>query len=49
MTTDFFDLQRQNHSFESPCLFDAAKLNVAADGRAAPPWVERVTSHYFGT
>jgi len=34
MTADFFDLQRENHSFASLALFGATKFNVAADGRA---------------
>jgi hypothetical protein len=49
MTSDFFDLLKQNHSFESLALFDAAKLNVAADGRADALGGAHMTENFFQT
>jgi len=49
MTADFFDLQRQNHSFASLALFDSAKLNVVADGRADGLGGAHVTGNFFET
>ena len=47
MTADFFDLQRENHSFASLALFGATKFNVAADGRADALGGTRVTGDFF--
>ena len=44
MTADFFDLQRENHSFASLALFGATKFNVAADGRDKVVSCDRVVS-----
>lgn len=49
MNADFFDLQRQNHSFTSLALFGPAKFNVAADGRADALSGARVTGSFFET
>src|SRR5690242_9429609 len=47
MTADFFDLQRENHSFASLALFGATKFNVAADGGADALGGTRVTGDFF--
>ena len=49
MNADFFDLQRQNHSFASLSLFGTAKFNVAADGRADALGGARLTGNFFET
>jgi predicted permease len=49
MNADFFDLQRQNHSFASLSLVGTAKFNVAANGRANALCGARVTGSFFAT
>jgi hypothetical protein len=49
MTTTFSTCKSKTTPSKAPALFDAAKLNVAADGRAAALGGAHVTSHYFGT
>lgn len=49
MNADFFDLQKQNHSFASLALFEVAKFNVAADGRSDALGGARVTGSFFET
>jgi putative ABC transport system permease protein len=47
MTADFFDLQRENHSFASLALFGSTKFNMASDGRAEALGGTRVTAEFF--
>jgi predicted permease len=49
MTADFFDLQRQNHSFASLSLVGVTKFNVAAEGLADALGGARVTGDFFET
>src|SRR5712664_1442023 len=49
MTADFFDLQKQNHSFASLALVGAARFNLASEGRADPVGGARVTGDFFRT
>ncbi len=49
MTADFFDLQRQNHSFATLALFGVARFNVVSAGRADVLGGARVTGDFFGT
>lgn len=49
MNADFFDLQKQNHSFASLALFEVAKFNVAADGHSDALGGARVTGNFFET
>jgi predicted permease len=49
MNADFFDLQKQNHSFTSLALFGVAKFNVAVDGRSDALSGARVTGSFFET
>src|SRR2546430_5813031 len=49
MTADFFDLQRQNHSFATLALFGVARFNVVSAGRADVWGGARVTGDFFPT
>lgn len=49
MNADFFDLQKQNHSFASLAFFQVAKFNVASDGRSDALGGVRVTGNFFET
>lgn len=49
MNADFFDLQKQNHSFASLSFFQVAKFNVATDGRSDALGGVRVTGNFFET
>jgi len=49
MNADFFDLQKQNHSFASLSLFGVTRFNVAANGGADALGGARVTGEFFDT
>ena len=49
MNADFFDLQKQNRSFESLALFGVARFNLASEGRADALGGARVTGDFFLT
>ena len=49
MNADFFDLQKQNHSFASLAFIQVAKFSVAADGRSDALGGVRVTGNFFET
>ena len=47
MNADFFDLQKQNHSFASLALFGPARFNLSSEGRADVLGGARVTGDFF--
>src|SRR6266576_6762356 len=49
MAADFFDLQKQNHSFASLALFGPARFNLSSEGRADALGGARVTGDFFKT
>src|SRR2546430_1856210 len=49
MNADFFDLQKQNRSFESLALVGVARFNLASEGRADALGGARVTGDFFLT
>ncbi len=49
MNADFFDLQKQNHSFASLALFGPARFNLSSEGRADALGGARVTGDFFKT
>jgi putative ABC transport system permease protein len=49
MTADFFDLQKQNHSFANLALLGVAKFNIAAGGYSDALGGARVTGNFFET
>jgi predicted permease len=49
MNADFFDLQKQNHSFETLALFGPARFNIASEGRTDVFGGARVTGQFFQT
>src|SRR5258708_1408274 len=49
MNADFFDLQKQNRSFECLALFGVARFNLASDRRADAVSGARVTGDFFKT
>jgi predicted permease len=49
MNADFFDLQKQNRSFECLALFGVARFNLASERRADAVNGARVTGDFFKT
>jgi putative ABC transport system permease protein len=49
MNADFFDLQKQNHSFATLSLFGVSRFNVVADARADALGGAHVSGEFFDT